>query len=140
MADLDKQALNNRLFDNMNVEALQLVVENQPDEDLNDAQLWCRWIINPGLSTDRSLGKERTVTQYGTATLQIFVPKGLYTGIGDDVKEQFNGLFRGWRSADKALVVNDLKSTSSTYSKDGIEFHLINAMIYWHSNRRYKAS
>lgn len=136
MADLDKAALNDRLFDNMDAEAIQLLVENQPDEDLDDTQLWTRWIINPGLSTDRTIGKDVMVTQYGTATLQIFVPKGLYTGPGDDVREQFTKLFRGWRSPDKALRVYNMKADSSTYKRGDAEFHLINAMIYWRSNRR----
>ncbi len=136
MIDLDKAALNERLFDNMDTEALQLLVENQPDEDLDDTKVWTRWVINPGLSKDRVLGKDLLVTQYGTATLQIFIPKGLYTGPGDDVREQFNRLFRGWRSPDKALLIDNLKSDSSTYKRGNTEFHLINAMVFWHSNRR----
>lgn len=133
MLQKDIDALNAHFFDNMDAEALQLVVENQPDEDLDGNALWSKWIINPGLSTSRSLGENFLVTQYGTATLQIFIPKGQYTGPGNDLRDQFNDLFRGWRSPDKKLVVDDLKSTSSTY-KD--KFHLINAMFMWHSNRR----
>lgn len=136
MLQQDIDALNARFFDNMDAEAIQLLVENQPDENLNDNALWSKWIINPGLSTQTSLGRDFLVTQYGTATLQIFVPKGLYTGPGNDLREQFNTLFRGWRSADKKLVVDDLKSTSSSYNKGGSEFHLINAMFFWHSKRR----
>jgi hypothetical protein len=133
---LDKAALNDRFFDNMDVEELQTLVENQPDEDIDDTQVWTRWVINPGLSLTKSIGPDFMVTQYGTATLQIFVPKGLYTGPGDDVQVQFNDLFRGWRSPDKKLVVDNLKSQSSTYKKGDVEFHLINAQFSWHSNRR----
>lgn len=136
MLQLDIDALNDRFFDNMDAEAIQLLVENQPDEDLDDTQVWTRWVINPGLSVTNSIGRDFMVTQYGTATLQIFIPKGLYTGPGNDVREQFNELFRGWRSADKKLLVDNLKSQSSTYKKGETEFHLINAMIKWHSNRR----
>lgn len=136
MLQQDKTALTDRLFDNMDIKAIQLLVENQPDEDIDDTQVWTRWIINPGLSLTKSMGRDFLVTQYGTATLQIFVPKGLYTGPGDDVLEQFNTLFRGWRSADKKLVVDNLKSQSSTYKKADAEFHLINAQFSWHSNRR----
>jgi len=120
----------------MDSEAIQLLVENQPDEDLDDGKLWSKWIINPGLSTSRSLGEDFVVAQYGTATLQIFVPKGLYTGPGNDLRDRFNKLFRGWRSPDKRLVVDDLKSTSSAYSRGGADFYLINAMFMWHSHRR----
>lgn len=133
MLQQDIDALNDRFFDNMDPEAIQLLVENQPDENLDDDALWTKWIINPGLSITDSLGKDFIVTQYGTATLQIFVPKGLYTGPGNDVREQFNKLFRGWRSPDKRLSVDNLKSESSTY-KD--KFYLINAMFFWHSKRR----
>ncbi len=133
MLQKDIDALNARFFDNMDSEAIQLLVENQPDEDLDDSALQSRWIINPGLSTSVSLGPDFLVAQYGTATLQIFVPKGQYTGPGNDLRDQFNKVFRGWRSPDKKLIVDDLKSTSSTY-KD--KFHLINAMFFWHSNRR----
>jgi hypothetical protein len=133
MLQLDIDALNDRFFDNMDVEDIQLTVENQPDEDLDDTKLWTKWIINPGLSTSVSLGRDFLVTQYGTATLQIFIPKGLYTGPGNDLRDQFNALFRGWRSADKKLIVDDLKSTSSEYKE---KFHLINAMATWHSMRR----
>jgi hypothetical protein len=136
MIQKDIQALNDRFFDNMDVEDIQLLVENQPDEELDDTQLWSKWIINPGLSETTSLGRDFQVTQYGNATLQIFIPKGQYTGPGDDLREQFNKLFRGWRSADKKLVVTDLKSQSSNYKKGEAEFHLINAMFSWHSKRR----
>ncbi len=133
MLQQDIDALNNRFFDNMDAEAIQLTVENQPDEDLDDTKLWTKWIINPGLSTSVSMGRDFEVMQWGTATLQIFIPKGLYTGTGNDLRDQFNKLFRGWRSADKKLLIDDLKSTSSEY-KD--KFHLINAMVMWHSKRR----
>lgn len=136
LLDMDKKALNDRFFDNMDIAALQLVVENQPDEDLDDTKLWAKWIINPGLSEQTSLGTNPTVKQHGTATLQIFIPKGLYTGPGDDVRNQFNKLFRGWRSPDRKLVVGNLKSQSSTYTQGGAEFHLINAMFFWSSKRR----
>jgi hypothetical protein len=135
MLNLDIQALTDRLFDNMDVEELQLLVENQPDEDIDDTQVWTRWIINPGLSEETALGANYRVVQYGTATLQILVPKGLYTGPGDDVRDQFNALFRGWRTDDGKLVIDNLKSQSSTYTKAGQEFHLINAMAFWHSVR-----
>ncbi len=136
MLQKDIQALNDRFFDNMDAEAIQLLVENQPDEELDDSRLWAKWIINPGMSETRSLGKDFAVTQYGMATLQIFIPKGQYTGPGDDLRDQFNKLFRGWRSADKKLVVDSLKSESSAYAKGSNEFHLINAKFAWHSNRR----
>ncbi len=136
MLQKDIKALNDRFFDNIDAEAIQLLVENQPDEELDDNRLWAKWIINPGMSETRSLGEDFAVTQYGMATLQIFIPKGQYTGPGDDLREQFNKLFRGWRSADKKLVVDSLKSESSTYTKASNEFHLINAKFAWHSNRR----
>lgn len=110
----------------------QMLVENQPDDDLDDTQVWTKWIINPGISTPTTMGPNPNITQYGTATLQIFVPKGLYTGPGNDLRDQFNKLFRGWRSADRKLVVGDLKSSSSEYQG---KFHLINAMFNWRSNR-----
>lgn len=136
MLQKDIQALNDRFFDNMDAEAIQLLVENQPDEELDDNRLWAKWIINPGLSETTTVGLNPTITQYGMATLQIFIPKGQYTGPGDDLREQFNRLFRGWRSADKKLVVDNLKSESSTYTKGSNVFHLINAKFAWHSNRR----
>lgn len=136
MLQQDLEALNDRFFDNMDAEAIQLLVENQPDEEIDETQVWTRWVINPGLSQSTSLGRDFLVTQYGTATLQIFVPKGLYTGPGNDVRDQFNALFRGWRSPDKKLVVDSMKSMSSSYSKGTTEFHLINAMFNWHSKRR----
>lgn len=135
MLNLDIKALTDRLFDNMDIEELQLLVENQPDEDIDDTQVWTRWVINPGLSEETALGANYRVVQYGTATLQIFVPKGLYTSPGDDVRDQFNSMFRGWRSDDRKLVVDNFKSQSSTYTKGGQEFHLINAMVFWHSVR-----
>ncbi len=133
MLQKDIDALNDRFFDNMDAEAIQLTVENQPDEDLDDTKLWTKWVINPGLSTSVSMGRDFDVMQWGTATLQIFIPKGLYTGPGNDLRDQFNKLFRGWRSADKKLLIDDLKSTSSEYKE---KFHLINAMVMWHSKRR----
>lgn len=136
MLEKDLAALNNRLFDNIDIVKLQTLVENQPDENIDDTQVWTRWIINPGISTSRALGKNPIVTQYGTATLQIFVPKGLYTGPGVDIREQFYSLFRSWSSADKKLAVGGLKSTQSTYTRGTTEFYLINAMFNWRSNRR----
>lgn len=143
MIQLDIDALNERLWsrplsyvatDGKSVVLSdgRMLVENQPDDDLDDTQLWTKWIINPGISTTKSLGRDFSITQYGTATLQIFTPKGLYTGPGNDLRDQFNALFRGWVSADKKLIVSDLKSTSSEYKQ---KFHLINAMFSWRSNR-----
>jgi hypothetical protein len=136
MIQKDIEALNARLFDNMDVEAIQLLVENQKDQTIDATRVWTRWIINPGASETRALGPNPTYTQYGTATLQIFVPKGLMTGPGNDIRDQFNNLFRGWRSADKKLVVDNLKSNTSTYKRGDQEFYLINAMVFWHSNRK----
>jgi len=134
MLDQDIAALNNRLFDNIDTEELQLLVENQPDEVIDNTRVWTRWIIYPGMSDESAIGSNRVV-QYGTATLQIFVPKGLYTGPGNEVRDQFNALFRGWRSDDRKLVVDSLKSEQSTYIKNGQEFYLINAKFSWHSVR-----
>jgi len=136
MIQKDIAALTNRLMDNMDAEAIQLLVENQPDQAIDETKVWTRWIVNPGASETHALGANPTYTQYGTATLQIFTPKGLYTGPGNDIRDQFNALFRGWRSADKKLAVDNLKSTSSTYKRGEQEFHLINAMVFWHSNRK----
>lgn len=136
MIDKDIKALNDHFFDNIGAEDIQIVVENQPDEDIDDARVWTKWIIVPGLSETRSMGIDFLVTQYGVATLQIFIPKGQYTGEGNDLRERFNTLFRGWRSADKKLIVDSLKSESSSYTKGDSEFHLINAKVMWRSNRR----
>ncbi len=132
----DIAALNDRFFDNMDVATIQLTVENQPDEELDDTKLWTKWVINPDVSESRSLGKDFIVTQYGTATLQIYVPKGLYTGPGTDLRDKFNKLFRGWRSADRKLLVDNMKSSQSEYTRGTSDFYLINAMLFWHSNRR----
>ncbi len=136
MIQKDITALTNRLMDNMDAEAIQLLVENQPDQDIDDTRVWTRWIVNPNFDETYTLGANPIYKQTGTATLQIFVPKGLYTGPGNDIRDQFNALFRGWRSADKKLVVDNLKSASSTYKRGDQEFHLINAMIFWHSLRK----
>lgn len=133
MLQLDIETLNNRFFDNMDAANIQLTVENQPDEDLDDTKLWTKWIINPGISMATTMGPNPNITQYGTATLQIFIPKGLYTGPGNDLRDQFNALFRGWVSPDKKLIVESMKSTSSEYKE---RFHLINAMFNWRSNRQ----
>jgi hypothetical protein len=135
MIQLDIDALNARLFDNMDILELQLLVENQPDEDIDETRVWTRWIINPGVSEETALGANYRVVQYGTVTLQVFTPKGLYTGPGGDIRDEFNKLFRGWRSEDKKLIIDNLKSQSSTYTKNGQEFHLINAMASWRSTR-----
>jgi len=136
MIQKDITALTNRLMDNMDVEAIQLLVENQPDQAIDETRVWTRWIVNPGISKPVTTGLDPIIRQEGTATLQIFIPKGLYTGPGNDVRDQFNALFRGWRSADKKLVVDNLKSAPSNYKRGDQEFHLINAMVFWHSSRK----
>jgi hypothetical protein len=136
MIQKDITALTNRLMDNMDVEAIQLLVENQPDQATDETRVWTRWIVNPGASETHALGPDPIYKQSGTATLQIFVPKGLYTGPGNDIRDQFNALFRGWRSADNKLVVDNLKSTSGTYKQNDQEFHMTEAKILWHSKRK----
>ncbi|UYY77495.1 phage tail terminator-like protein [Sphingomonas sp. R1] len=136
MIQKDITALTNRLMDNMDAEAIQLLVENQPDQAIDETKVWTRWIVNPNFDETYTLGPNPIYKQRGTATLQIFIPKGLYTGPGNDIRDQFNALFRGWRSADKKVVVENLKSTSSTYKRGDQEFHLINATAFWHSNRK----
>ena len=79
MLELDLTALNDRFFDGMDVEQYQVLVENQPEEELDETQLWCRWRIQPGASDAVETGVKRTYQQLGTATLQIVLPKG--TGV-----------------------------------------------------------
>jgi hypothetical protein len=135
MIQLDIQTLNDRLFDNMDVEDIQMLLQNDVARDVDDGKLWSRWIVLPGIETRRTAGRTYVVQRDGNATLQVFVPRGQLTAVGWDVVEQFNDVFRSWTSEDGRLTINNLKSTTSTYKEGDAEFFLINATISWTSKR-----
>ena len=130
MLQLDIDALNDRFFDNMDAEAIQLLVENQPDEELDETLPWVRWTITPGDSKLTAISPA-LFTSLGTATLQIFVPKGKGTGAAIDIKEVFENAFREWRSTDKRLRIYKMSSTKGT-DKNALQ---VNVTVFYESRR-----
>lgn len=131
MLQLDIDALNARFASGMDADALQVLVENQPKQDIDETRIYCRWVIEPGDSQCVQTGLQKSYIQLGVATLQIIVPQGTYMDDGYAVRTHFTDLFRGWRSADKALTVYQIKN--ETPRRDG--YAEINCRIMWESLR-----
>lgn len=110
--------------------ARQVLVENQPDENVDEKKPWVRWTLNPGDSQQTGISPA-IYTSLGTATLQVFVPKGRGTGEAQDIKEVFETAFRGWRSDDQRLRIYKMSSTKGP-DKD---YHQVNVTIFYESRR-----
>lgn len=108
----------------------QKLVENQPDEELDETKPWVRWTITPGESKITQVSPA-LFTSLGTATLQIFVPKGKGTGAAIDIKEVFQNSFRQWRSTDKALRIYKM-SDGKGAGKDYLE---VTVTVFYESKR-----
>ena len=141
MLYLDIDAINAKFFavpltykDSKNVTQTlapnQLLVENGPTENVDETKPWVRWTINPGESK-RTAVSPALFTSLGTATLQVFAPKGTGVGVAIDIKSAFENAFRDWRSPDKCLRIYKMSSTKGT-DKDFLQ---INVTVYYESKR-----
>jgi hypothetical protein len=129
---LDRDALNSRVSSGLDTEALQVLVENQPVEQIDETSIYCRWSIEPGAQKQTTLGHSRRgYIQLGIATLQIIAPAGTYMDDAYDVRQTFEDLFRSWRSTDGALKVYEVLNTVVTQNGYG----QINCTIKWRSER-----
>lgn len=108
----------------------QILVENQPDDDIDESKPWVRWTINPGESKLIQTGP-KLYKNLGIATLQVFVPKGQGTGAATDIREAFNTAFREWRSPDQKLKVYKLSNTKGS----GDDYLQVNANLFYESHR-----
>jgi hypothetical protein len=108
----------------------QKVVENQPNEDQDETKPWVRWTITPGASQQTATGPA-LFTSLGTATLQVFVPKGKGAGQAIDLKTAFENGFRNWKSGDKCLKVYKLDSSKGA-DKDYLQ---VNVAVFYESKR-----
>jgi hypothetical protein len=130
MLELDEAALNARFSDNIDVEEYQVLVENQPDEELDKTRIYSRWLIEPGAS--ELVQSDNTHHQLGTATLQIIAPKETWTDEADALRDEFLALFRRWRSPDHALRVYKLDVRKPKQD----DCYQINCIVFWESYRR----
>lgn len=130
MLALDEAALNARFSDNIEIEANQVLVENQPDEAVDTTRIYSRWIIEPGAS--ELVQSNNTHHQLGTATLQIIAPKEQWTDDADALRDEYLNVFRRWRSADGNLRV--YKMEVSKPRRD--DCYQINCKVFWESYRR----
>lgn len=130
MIALDEAALNARFSDNIDIEANQVLVENQPDESVDQTRIYSRWQIDAGAS--ELVQSNNTHHQLGTATLQIIAPKESWTDDADALRDQFLNLFRRWRSEDGALRVYKLDVRKPKQD----DCYQINCVVFWESYRR----
>ncbi|WP_454883996.1 hypothetical protein [Sphingomonas oryzagri] len=131
MIELDLAALNGRFFDTFDPDSNQIIVDNQPAEDLDETQISLHWTIEPGSCEIVQIGTAPVYEQLGVATLQIVIPTGQGTKPGYAIREQFMDAFRAFKSDDKKLRVY---GTSQTQENRDIGLQL-NARIKWESYR-----
>lgn len=103
--ELDRAALNDRFQGGMDVEALQVLVENQPVEEIDESRIYSFWVIDPAGSDRVERGPSAMIEQVGIAMFRIIVPAGTYLEDAYEARAKFVELFRDWRSDDKALTV-----------------------------------
>ncbi len=108
----------------------QKLVENGPTQELDETKPFVRWTINPGESK-RTAVSPALFTSIGTATLQVFIPKGKGVALGTDIKSAFENAFRDWRSNDKTVRVYKMTSTKGPDKS----LHQINVTIFYESKR-----
>lgn len=130
MLALDEAALNARFSDNIDIEENQVLVENQPDEAIDETRIYSRWQIEAGSS--ELVQSNDTHHQLGTATFQIIAPKETWTDEADALRDEFLNVFRRWRSADGALRVYKMDVRKPKQA----DCYQINCVIYWESYRR----
>jgi hypothetical protein len=130
MLALDEAALNKRFSDNIDIEEHQVLVENQPDEQVDATRIYSRWQIEAGAS--QLVQSNNTHHQLGTATFQIIAPRETYTDGADALRDEFLALFRRWRSDDHALRVYKLDVRKPKQD----DCYQINCVVFWESYRR----
>ena len=130
MLNLDEDALNARFAAGMDVEALQVCVDNQPDEQIDRSRIFCFWSVNGGPT-----GKVQSDNLYqteGTATLRISAPAETWSDGANAIRDQFFSLFRGWRSEDRALKVIQTFPTKPPFK----DRYVVDCHLVWGSWRR----
>lgn len=115
---LDLKALNERFVDGMDIEGLQVLVENQPDEQIDFNRIYSYWVIAPAASERIEQGPSANEEQVGIAMFRIIAPAGTYLDDAYAARAQFVELFRDWRSEDKALSVLGFMDSKTNVPKD----------------------
>jgi hypothetical protein len=109
----------------------QKLTENGKLQEVDASEPWVRWTIIRGASERDTLGSNPFFRSIGTATLEIHVPKGIGTGIANEILDSFFAAFRDWRTENGELRVYRTR-TDKVSNKD---FHQINGVLFYESRR-----
>lgn len=129
MLDKDEAALNARFAAGMDEADIQVIVDNQPDEKIDQSRIYTRWTIQPGES--ELVQTDGLMKQLGVAKFQIIAPLETWNDDANDLRDKFLGLFRNWRSDDRCLQVYKIGSDKPP-NKTAYQ---INCTVYWRSHR-----
>lgn len=110
----------------------QILTENGPVQEVDEAQPWVRWTINPGASQRVTQGETALFKNLGTAFLEVFVPKGTGTATGEEIRDALITALADWKSGDKALHIYKHNASKGQGTK---ESHQLNAVFYYESKR-----
>jgi hypothetical protein len=130
MLDKDEAALNARFAAGMDEADFQVIVDNQPDETIDQSRIFTRWTIQPGDS--ELIQTDGMMIQLGVAYFQIIAPLETWTDEAHDLRDQFLNLFRNWRSEDRCLQVYKL-GVDKPPNKTAYQ---INCKVFWRSHRK----
>jgi hypothetical protein len=130
MLNKDEDALNARFAAGMDEAAIQVLVDNQPDEKVDKSRIYTRWTIQAGDS--EKVQSDDLMKQLGVAYFQIIAPLETWTDDANELRDKFLALFRNWRSDDRCLQVYKL----SLETPPNKEAYQINCKVFWRSHRK----
>lgn len=110
----------------------QILTENGPTQEVDETLPWVRWTISPGASVRTTQGETRLFKNLGTAHLDVFIPKGTGTAVGEEIRDSLVAAMADWRSTDKALRIYKHDATKGDGNKSA---HQLNAVFYYEAKR-----
>lgn len=114
------------------IPASQILTENGPVQEVDETKPWVRWTINPGASKRATQGETRLFKNLGTAILEVFLPKGIGTGVGEEIRESLITALADWRSTDKALRIYKHQANKGPGTKNN---HQLDAIFFYEAKR-----
>lgn len=85
---------------------IQRVMDNQPNEAIDEKQPYVRFGVNPNDTERTTYGTDGNLARFGLVWLQVFVPLQKGTKGAYQIVDSFADVFRNWRSTDADLWCN----------------------------------
>lgn len=123
------------LMNTLGVDADQILMDNQPEKNIDEKRAWARFQINPGDGEQRGLSSGIRVFRVGMIILQIFVPKGTGSRNAYTIAQNFMAIFWRWRVGSPSGKIQAEVGFTRPGGDDS--FFQVNATIPYESYRTF---